>query len=227
MSVGAQLWRQIVSRVEAVPQRGISEAVPRVVHSVAHPASSLMHQLFFPSPTIRRSAVLLAATDAQSKASGLCEQLAIALSNSSGEMVGIIESCDDLAFKPIKKGPETSFGRPVWQACTVPVAERVRRIPSALVCDDLGKNGDSLGGGLNVLRSAFSYFLLSTAITDSEMPLLCNLCDAAVLIVTANLTRKQAALRAKELLLRQGVTLLGVVLDQRTLPIPESIYRRL
>lgn len=227
MSVGAQIWRQIVSRVEAVPQRGISPEVPRVVHSVPDPASSLIHQLFFPSATIRRSAVLLAATDAQSKASGLCDQLAIALSRSSDQMVGIIESGEASAFKPLKKPAAPSFGRSVWQAYTVPVAERVRRIPSALVCDAPCRNGNSQGGGLKELRDAFSYFLLSAAITDSEMPLLCNLCDAAVLVVTANLTRKQAALKAKQLLLRQGVTLLGVVLDQRTLPIPESIYQRL
>jgi hypothetical protein len=186
-----------------------------------------MHQLFFPSATIRRSAVLLAATDAHSKASGLAEQLAITLSNISGEMVGIIEPSEDSALKPLKKATAASFGRAIWQAYTVPVAERVHRIPSALVRDDPGRNGNSPGGGFKELRDTFSYFLLSAAITDGEMPLLCNLCDAAVLIVTANVTRKQAALRAKELLLHQGVTLLGVVLDQRTLPIPESIYQRL
>ena len=59
------------------------------------------------------------------------------------------------------------------------------------------------------------------------MPSLCNLSEAAVLVLTANITRREAALKAKEQLLRQGVTLLGTVLDQRTMPIPESIYRRL
>jgi Mrp family chromosome partitioning ATPase len=59
------------------------------------------------------------------------------------------------------------------------------------------------------------------------MPSLCNLCEAAVLVLTANITRREAAIKAKEQLLRQGVTLLGTVLDQRTMPIAESIYRRL
>jgi Mrp family chromosome partitioning ATPase len=46
-------------------------------------------------------------------------------------------------------------------------------------------------------------------------------------VLTANMTRREAARRAQEQLVRQGVTVLGVVLDERKLPIPEPIYRRL
>ncbi|PYV47678.1 MAG: hypothetical protein DMG92_15785, partial [Acidobacteria bacterium] len=77
------------------------------------------------------------------------------------------------------------------------------------------------------LRSTFGFFLLSAAVDESDTPALCSLCEAAVLVLTANVTRREAALRAKEQLQRQGVTLLGTVLDQTKLPIPELIYRRL
>jgi hypothetical protein len=107
------------------------------------------------------------------------------------------------------------------------LAERVWQIPSALIGHEPNEKLGSTCDGLKELRSAFDYFLLSAAINDSQMPSLCNLCEAAVLVLTANITRREAAIKAKEQLLRQGVTLLGTVLDQRTMPIPESIYRRL
>ena len=100
-------------------------------------------------------------------------------------------------------------------------------VPMALLGHEPNEERGSTCDGLKGLRSAFDYFLLSAAINDSGMPGVCNLCDAAVLVITANITRREAAVKAKEQLLRHGVTLLGMVLDQRTMPIPESIYRRL
>jgi hypothetical protein len=107
------------------------------------------------------------------------------------------------------------------------LAERVWKIPITLLGHEPNEKRGSTYDGLKELRGAFDYFLLSAAINDSEMPSLCILCEAAVLVLTANVTRREAAVKAKEQLLRQGVTLLGTVLDQRTMPIPESIYRRL
>jgi hypothetical protein len=226
MSIGAAMWRHVVSRVETVSRNGISSLpTTRVVNSVGQPALSLVHQLFFPSAAIRRTSVLFASVDEQSKASELCEQVAVALSNSSAGMVGIVEAGDSGETSPLKKGP-ASISRSVWPACTVPITEHVRRIPLALLCDAC-RSESRPGDGLKHLQPAFSHFLFSAAISDTEMPLLCRVCDAAVLVLTADVTRKQAALQAKKQLMRLGATLLGTVLDQRRLPIPESIYRRL
>jgi Mrp family chromosome partitioning ATPase len=51
--------------------------------------------------------------------------------------------------------------------------------------------------------------------------------DGVVLVVEANATRRDAARRVKEILDAAGVSLLGVVLNNRTFPVPEAIYRRL
>jgi Mrp family chromosome partitioning ATPase len=51
------------------------------------------------------------------------------------------------------------------------------------------------------------------------------LADAAVLVVEANSTRKIAARKAKEFLERAGVQLIGTILNNRTFPIPEAVYR--
>jgi hypothetical protein len=143
-------------------------------------------------------------------------------------MVGIIQSASPPQRNPWKeKGLPTGFSRGLWQMYSSRIAERVWQIPSTLVSREVIPDRDATLDRLKELRGAFDYFVLSTAIDDSEMPGLCNLCEAAVLVLTANVTRREAAFKAKQQLLRQGVTLLGTVLDQRTLPIPESIYRRL
>jgi len=230
MSVGAQVWKHIVPGAGPVHRRKPPTAVPAPQSGkwANEPAYSLMRQLFFPSATLRRTSILVAAADEQSKASSLCRQIAIALSQVSGERVGIVEGSSTLDRNPWNgKGLPVGFGRGLWQVYSSRLAERVWRVPSVLLGHDCSAGPGSMCDGLKELRSAFDYFVLSAAISDSEMPSLCNLCEAAVLLLTANVTRREAALRAQEQLLRQGVTLLGTVLDQRTLPIPDSIYRRL
>jgi hypothetical protein len=230
MSVGAQVWKHIIPGANSVIHRKPPTAVPapRLVNSQTEPVFALMHQLFFPSATLRRTSILLAAADAESKASSLGEKMAVGLAQVSGGMVGIIESASQLQRNPWKgKKLPVGFGRGLWQMYSSRLAERVWQIPVTLLGHEPDEKRSSTCDRLKELRSSFDYFLLSAAIKDCETPSLCNLCDAAVLVLTANVTRREAALNAKEQLLRQGVTLLGTVLDQRTMPIPESIYRRL
>jgi len=47
------------------------------------------------------------------------------------------------------------------------------------------------------------------------------------LVVEANLTRREVARKAKESLESANVRLLGAVLNNRTFPIPETIYRNI
>jgi Mrp family chromosome partitioning ATPase len=51
--------------------------------------------------------------------------------------------------------------------------------------------------------------------------------DGVVLILEANATRREAAIRASEQLRQSQVRILGAVLNKRTFPIPESLYKRL
>lgn len=93
MSVGAQVWKHIVPSASPMLHRKPPMAVPapRPDHQQDEPALALMHQLFFPSATLRRTAILLAAADTTSKASSLGERIAVNLAQVSGGMVGIIE----------------------------------------------------------------------------------------------------------------------------------------
>jgi Mrp family chromosome partitioning ATPase len=69
--------------------------------------------------------------------------------------------------------------------------------------------------------------IFGASIHDGAAPLFCKASDGAVLVITANQTRREAAVRAKEILLSWNAQLLGAVLDNRAFPVPESIYRRL
>jgi len=51
--------------------------------------------------------------------------------------------------------------------------------------------------------------------------------DGVVMVVDAGKTRWQIAERQKRELTSQGGNVLGVILNNRTYPIPDSIYRRL
>ncbi len=79
------------------------------------------------------------------------------------------------------------------------------------------------------LRSEFDYLLIDTppASSCAEAPFLCQLADGVVLIVGAHSTRRERARAAKESLETARVPILGAVLNRRTYPMPEALYRRL
>jgi Mrp family chromosome partitioning ATPase len=61
---------------------------------------------------------------------------------------------------------------------------------------------------------------------ETSATLLSRWTDGVVLVVEANATRRNTARRVKEILVTANVSVLGVVLNNRTFPIPEAIYRR-
>ena len=54
-----------------------------------------------------------------------------------------------------------------------------------------------------------------------------QLTDGFILVVEANATRREAALQVAENLRAANVRILGAVLNQRTFPIPETLYNKL
>ena len=79
------------------------------------------------------------------------------------------------------------------------------------------------------LREQFHHILISAPpfTRETESTLIGQLADGPVLIVEANQSRRDAVLRAKERMESAQVQLFGAVLDQRTFPIPEFLYRKL
>jgi len=79
------------------------------------------------------------------------------------------------------------------------------------------------------LRAEFDYVIFDVppAAHSNDAVVLGRLLDGVVLVVGAHSTRRETARRVKESLNEGEVHLLGSVLNGRTFPIPEGLYRRL
>lgn len=79
------------------------------------------------------------------------------------------------------------------------------------------------------LKQSFQFILIDAPAINSrsDAAILGQIVDGAILIIEANATRKVAALKAKEAMEVMNVRLLGCVLNNRTFPLPEKLYRRL
>ena len=79
------------------------------------------------------------------------------------------------------------------------------------------------------LRNEFDYILIDVCSLDSNDHAirLGNWCDGVVLVLEANSSPRNNARRVIEEMQRARTPLLGAVLNQRTFPIPDSVYSRL
>lgn len=122
---------------------------------------------------------------------------------------------------------------------TRPVASFARRIDkSNLWVMTSGFTGAEPNGALNParlharfseLRAQFDYLLIDTpaAACFSDAILLARIADGVILVVGSSSTRRESARMVKGNFDAAGVPVLGVVLNKRTYPIPEALYRRL
>ena len=90
-------------------------------------------------------------------------------------------------------------------------------------------NSDRMRMRLNELRSEFEYVLIDcpSMSVSNEAISLGAAADGVVLVLKANTTRKERARGAVHDLQTAKVKVLGAVLNQRTFPIPDSIYNKL
>jgi capsular exopolysaccharide synthesis family protein len=90
-------------------------------------------------------------------------------------------------------------------------------------------NCDRMKERIAELRSAFDYVLIDAPPLNSyaDAMVFGRLADGIVLVLEANATRREAALRVMERLQATRIPVLGAVLNKRTFPIPSAIYKRL
>jgi Mrp family chromosome partitioning ATPase len=89
--------------------------------------------------------------------------------------------------------------------------------------------GEQACSYLTQIRNAFDLVLVNSPSIGSHSAAipLASAVDAAVLVVEANITRREVAKKAVAHLMNANVPILGGVLTNRTFPIPEAIYRKL
>jgi len=134
------------------------------------------------------------------------------------------ENVNGLAEATTERGPIEKFARQtlepdLWLMPSGTAASKLRFPAMA----------DGLRLRMEELRNIFRYVVIHSGPLRMETSsmLLSRWADGVVLVLEANSTRRDAARRAKENLAVAGVSVLGVVLNNRTFPIPEAIYRRL
>lgn len=82
---------------------------------------------------------------------------------------------------------------------------------------------------ISELRAEFDYVLIdSAALTETnDAVVLGSSTDGVVLVLKANTSRRESARKATQELQTARVRVLGAVLNQRTFPIPDSIYNKI
>ena len=86
---------------------------------------------------------------------------------------------------------------------------------------------ETLGKRIKELRQQFDYILIDVPPlgASSEALMAGHHADGVMLVLKADHTRRLAASKVREALAASGVPLLGVVLNNRTFPIPDLLYR--
>lgn len=90
-------------------------------------------------------------------------------------------------------------------------------------------NSERLKVRLQELRKEFNYILIDAPALNlySDALALGRIADGLVVVLQADSTRRESALKGLQTLREAQVKVLGAVLNRRTFPIPQFVYRRL
>jgi len=90
-------------------------------------------------------------------------------------------------------------------------------------------NPARLRARITELRGEFDHLLVDTPPVHSynDAMLLAQLTDGVILVVGSNSTRREPARVAKKSFEAANIAMLGAVLNKRTFPIPEALYKKL
>jgi Mrp family chromosome partitioning ATPase len=129
---------------------------------------------------------------------------------------------------PSNKEPQSQYG--TTPKFTQRVTDNLCMLSSESITTDGGaRTLDQLQALISGLSGEFTHWVISAAPIGlySDAALLGQMAEGVVFVLEANSTRRAAARKAKQSLEDANVRVLGVVLNGRTYPIPEKIYRRL
>jgi hypothetical protein len=187
----------------------------------------LIQEVFAPQSSRQ---IVFCAVDESTETAVVCAEISRAMAAFLDGTVCAVEGCASGEMQRLlasngaglhSKGPMDFLrvGDNLWLA---PQSWLRDRFPESLSLEGLRTR-------LSDLQGAFDYTLIRGPVVGrySDAALLGSLCDGVILVLEAHATRRAVAGRARALLDSANAHLLGTVLNQRTFPIPESIYRRL
>ena len=187
----------------------------------------LVRQIFSPDLTPPVQQVVFSAVDRENDISNLCTWVGDVLSHERPGEIAVVE--DNEAGPDWNIGGSSTAERRNGRPMRVrELATRVHNnLWSVSACGTYAEEsrGTSLCAYMAELRREFEYSIVASPAwaASSKVLEMARFADGIVLVLSAQRTRRAAALRAKDAL--RNVRLLGTVLSDREFPIPSSIYR--
>lgn len=177
--------------------------------------------------------VVFAGVDGESGSSSICAEAARTLAGRTLKPVCVVDanvrSTRLSHIFGIERATSIS-SKPVREQCAQ-VGANLWLAGAELMADARGEllPIEELKHRLTQLGSLFEYLLIDApgVRVSKDAELLSLGADAAVLVVEADKTRRTRAAKAKDSLEAAGVRLLGTVLNNRSFPIPETLYKLL
>ena len=228
---------QAVPAAVAVTEEDMSPATPTLeLSGVARDEIDKLVQNLFLSPQGSRR-VVFSGPESGCGATWTCAHAADSLAQSRGTVC--VVDCNLRA-----PGLHAQFGTPNHHGLSDalvgsgPIREYVHRLSRnlwLLSCGSSPEAGhkllatDRMRSRLAEIRNAFDYVLIDAAPLNAsnDAVILGGLSDGVVLMLKAHSSRRETARKAVQELQAANVRTLGAVLNQRTFPIPEKLYKRL
>jgi len=207
--------------------------------SVREESLKLVQRLFLPPGPAAPKAVMFAAIDSKNGCSWLCSVIAKLLAESVSGSVCLVEGNFRAPSLPKLLGVRNHHGLVDALRQEGSIRDFAKQIgPNNLWMLSAGSLGQDSSSLLNCdrmkervseLRKEFDYLVIDapplSAFADGMV--LGRLTDGVVLVLEANATRREAALRVTESLRTTKIPVLGAILNNRKFPIPAALYKRL
>jgi len=201
--------------------------------------TKLVHRLFLLSSTDGPRQVVFAGMELGDGCTWICAHAAEILA-SQVRGSGCVVDCN-LRFPALHRqfGTENHYGLSDALLSDGPIREYARPLSRPnlwlLTCGGLSANAeeflasDRMRRRLSELRAEFRYVLMDVGPvnTCNHAMVLGGLTDGIVLVLKAHASRRDSARQTIQQLHALKVRMLGAVLNQRTFPIPERVYKRL
>lgn len=237
---GATLFRDKAAEAPAKNKTlTIAEILNEAPPAIREDSLKLLHSLFLTSDQTPAKAVVFAAIDSGNGCTRLCAITAQLLAENVSGSVCLVEGNFRTPSLPGLFGVENHHGLADSLRQEGAIREFAKQagrnnawlLSSGALGNDSANllNGDRMKERIAELRSAFDYVLIDAPPLNSyaDAMVFGRLADGIVLVLEANATRREAALRVTESLQAARIPVLGAVLNKRTFPIPSALYKRL
>jgi hypothetical protein len=191
---------------------------------------TLVHRVFSPSVTPPVRQVVFSAVESETDAFDLCQRVGGVLAEETLGDVAVVGDRYRTHCERYEATTETfsdSHG-------TLNLREIATRVRGNLWTIPLGQSGKtastaSLHHYLGQIRREFEYSIIAAASCRESHEAISSaqFADGMILVLSAQFTRRIAAMRIRDAVEGARVRLLGTVLRDREFPIPEQLYRRL